>query len=153
MYFDYDYMAKKQSTYEYITTFDPLWAKVASAEQAKGVAGHLKDFEHDYGVAMSTTDSGVQWDLPYGWAPTHWPTVEGLLNYGYKSDALRVAKNWNGLIDASLARSGAIKEKYDVVTGSGQIALKTGYKSNEIGFGWTNGVYLKFQEVLAADAK
>jgi alpha,alpha-trehalase len=153
MYFDYDYMAGKQSTYEYITTFDPLWAKVASAEQAKGVAGHLKDFEHDYGVAMSTTDSGVQWDLPYGWAPTHWPTVEGLLNYGYKSDALRVAKNWNGLIDASLARSGAIKEKYDVVTGTGQVALQTGYKSNEIGFGWTNGVYLKFQEVLAADAK
>jgi alpha,alpha-trehalase len=153
MYFDYDFMAGKQSSYEYITTFDPLWARMASKEQAKGVAGHLKDFEHDYGVAMSMTDSGVQWDLPYGWAPTHWPTVEGLLNYGYKSDAMRVAKDWNGLIDASLARSGAIKEKYDVVSGTGNVELKTGYKSNEIGFGWTNGVYLEFQSLLDANAK
>jgi alpha,alpha-trehalase len=153
MYFDYDFMAGKQSSYEYITTFDPLWARMASKEQAKGVAGHLKDFEHDYGVAMSMTDSGVQWDLPYGWAPTHWPTVEGLLNYGYKSDAMRVAKDWNGLIDASLARSGAIKEKYDVVSGTGNVELKTGYKSNEIGFGWTNGVYLEFKSLLDANAK
>jgi alpha,alpha-trehalase len=65
---------------------------------------------------------------------------------------LRVARKWNGLIDSSLAESGAIKEKYNVVTG-GKVDLKTGYKSNEIGFGWTNGVYLKFQQLLAAEAK
>jgi alpha,alpha-trehalase len=149
MYFDYDFIAGKQSTYKYITTFDPLWAGVASKSQAAGVLGHLKDLEHAHGVAMSTTDSGVQWDLPYGWAPTQWPVVEGLLKYGYKSDAVRVAHEWNALIDDSLARSGAIKEKYDVVSGTGDLALKTGYKSNEIGFGWTNGVYLKFARLLA----
>jgi alpha,alpha-trehalase len=148
-YFDYDYVAGKQSNYEYVTMFDPLWAGVASQRQAAAVVGHLKDLEHAYGVAMSTTDSGVQWDLPYGWAPTHWPVVEGLLAYGYKSDATRIAREWNGLIDDGLARSGAIKEKYDVVSGTGNLNLKTGYKSNEIGFGWTNGVYLKFAHLLA----
>jgi alpha,alpha-trehalase len=153
MYFDYDYMAGKQSTYKYITTFDPLWSGEASRQQAAGVLAHLPDFEHKYGVAMSTTDSGVQWDLPYGWAPTHWPTVEGLLNYGYKSDALRVAGEWNGLIDNALARSGFIKEKYDVVSGTGELAIQTGYKTNEIGFGWTNAVYLKFAHLLDDNQK
>jgi alpha,alpha-trehalase len=152
MYFDYDYIAAKQSTYKYITTFDPLWSGVASKKQAAGVESHLPDFEHKFGVAMSTTDSGVQWDLPYGWAPTHWPTVEGLLAYGYKSGGLRVAREWNGLIDESLAGSGAIKEKYDVVNGTGELALRTGYKTNEIGFGWTNGVYLKFARLLETPA-
>jgi alpha,alpha-trehalase len=152
MYFDYDFMAGKPSDYVYVTTFDPLWAGAASKQQAQQVVGHLRDLEHDYGVAMSTTDSGVQWDLPFGWAPTQWPVVEGMISYGYKPDALRVARKWNGLIDSSLAESGAIKEKYNVVTG-GKVDLKTGYKSNEIGFGWTNGVYLKFQQLLAAEAK
>jgi alpha,alpha-trehalase len=35
------------------------------------------------------------------------------------------------------------------VSGTGNLNLKTGYKSNEIGFGWTNGVYLKFAHLLA----
>jgi len=37
MYFDYDFMAGKQSTYDYLTTFYPLWAGAADAQQAKAV--------------------------------------------------------------------------------------------------------------------
>lgn len=32
MYFDYDYIAGKQSTYDYLTTFYPLWAGAADAQ-------------------------------------------------------------------------------------------------------------------------
>jgi neutral trehalase len=30
--------------------------------------------------------------------------------------------------------------------------VTTGYKSNEIGFGWSNAVYLKMKEIVAAPA-
>ena len=71
MYFDYDFMAGKQSSYDYLTTFYPLWAGAASAAQAQQVERNVKLFEKPGGLAMSTNDSGVQWDLPYGWAPAN----------------------------------------------------------------------------------
>ncbi len=148
MYFDYDFVASRQSTYKYVTTFDPLWAGAASRQQAAAVEKHLADFEHEHGLAMSTFASGVQWDLPFGWAPCNWPSAVGLNDYGYRDDALRIARKWNTMVDASLAQIGTIREKYDVTTGSPDSTIKIGYKSNEIGFGWTNAAYEKFRAML-----
>jgi alpha,alpha-trehalase len=38
------------------------------------------------------------------------------------------------------------------VTGAANSQIAIGYKSNEIGFGWTNGVYLKMRDLLAGEA-
>jgi alpha,alpha-trehalase len=49
---------------------------------------------------------------------------------------------------------GTIKEKYDVVTGSSDIAgLRFGYLSNEIGFGWTNAAFLVIYNELSPRAR
>jgi alpha,alpha-trehalase len=32
------------------------------------------------------------------------------------------------------------------------VRVSAGYKTNEIGFGWTNGVYLKMKEVMRKPA-
>ena len=69
MYFDYDFEKGEQATYDYITTFYPLWAGAANEEQIAGVEKNLKLIEQPGGIAMSDYDSGVQWDLPFGWAP------------------------------------------------------------------------------------
>ena len=53
-------------------------------------------------------------------------------------------------IDRGFAGDGTIREKYNMVTGDAKVAIKGGYKDNVIGFGWTNGVYLKLTELLAA---
>jgi alpha,alpha-trehalase len=45
-------------------------------------------------------------------------------------------------------RDGTIREKYDMDTGSSDINVTTGYKTNVIGFGWTNGVYLQMEHLL-----
>ncbi|MCL6464868.1 MAG: hypothetical protein K6T49_10115, partial [Acidobacterium ailaaui] len=42
------------------------------------------------------------------------------------------------------------REKYDVVHGSSEMSIATGYKGNQVGFGWTNAVYLKMQQLLAS---
>lgn len=53
LYFDYDFVSHMQSSYEYATTFYPLWAGLASAEQARAVVRNLGLFEQRGGLAMS----------------------------------------------------------------------------------------------------
>jgi len=33
------------------------------------------------------------------------------------------------------------------------VRVSAGYTQNVVGFGWTNGVYLKLQEILRGDAE
>ncbi len=152
LYFDYNYVTATRSTYEYITTFYPLWAGAASPAQARAVAANLPLFLKPGGVAMSTIESGVQWDLPYGWAPTTYFAVAGLERAGADPQAREVARRFLRSVDAGYAADGTIREKYNVVSADANVQVRAGYKQNVIGFGWTNGVYLKLRQLLAAPA-
>ena len=37
-------------------------------------------------------------------------------------------------------------------TGNANVQVSTGYKTNEIGFGWTNAVYLKMRQIMTEPA-
>lgn len=148
MYFDYDFATGKRSTYNYLITFYPLWAGAASAAQAQQVEAHLGLFEKKGGLAMSTTDSGEQWDLPYGWAPTTWLAVKGMADFGDMKDASRVAREFMTTVRDNFDCEGAIREKYNVVTGSSTFHATAGYSQNVVGFGWTNAVYLELEDLL-----
>lgn len=152
LYMDYDFVTKKRSTYEFVATFYPLWAGVASKAQADSVHEHLGLFERPGGVATSDVASGVQWDLPFGWAPTIWLTASGLERAGYHADAGRIAKEFSKTVLDNFETDGTMREKYNVVDGSANVKVAAGYKSNVVGFGWTNGVYLKLQDILAEPA-
>jgi alpha,alpha-trehalase len=149
MFYDYDFVTQKQSTYNYLTTFYPLWAGLATREQGAALERHFSLFEHDGGLAMSDNNSGTQWDLPFGWAPTNWLAVEGLAEYGFKEDAARGAQEFSQTVLQNFQNDGTIREKYNVISGSANVAVATGYKSNVVGFGWTNGVYLRMQELTS----
>jgi len=97
---------------------------------------------------MSNTDTGMQWDEPFGWAPTNWVGVAGLVTAGFRDDAKRIAAKWNATVDKGFANDGTIREKYNVVSADSNVQVSTGYKANQIGFGWTNAVYLKMKEVI-----
>jgi alpha,alpha-trehalase len=148
MYFDYDDQTGKQSSYNYVTTFYPLFGGAASAEQAKKVEASLGLFNHKGGLAMSTTDSGVQWDLPFGWAPATWVAVDGMKESGDMRDAALVSQEFTATIRDNFACEHTIREKYDVVTGSSEVQVATGYRQNVIGFGWTNAVFLRMNSLL-----
>ena len=149
LFYDFDITTGKQSTYNYVTTFYPLWAGLASKQQAAAVESHLKIFEHDGGLAMSDTVSGTQWDQPFGWAPTNWLAVAGLERYGFHADAARISQHFTKTVATNFAHDGTLREKYNVVDGSANVKVAAGYKSNVVGFGWTNGVYLRMQQLLA----
>ena len=149
MFYDYNFTTRQPSTYNYITVFYPLWANLASPQQASELERHLSVFEHDGGLAMSDYDSGTQWDLPFGWAPTSWLAIKGLDQSGFAGDAGRVAAKFSETIRQNFEHDGTIREKYNVVSGSANVEVATGYKSNVVGFGWTNGVYLEMNDLLS----
>ena len=97
---------------------------------------------------MSTKDTGVQWDYPYGWAPIQLLAVEGLRRYGYNAEADRISCKFLSMVLTNFVRDGNIREKYNVVTDSSNLKLSEGYRDNIVGFGWTNGVFLELLNTL-----
>jgi alpha,alpha-trehalase len=146
---DYDFIHAKPSSYAYITSLYPLWAGVAAREQASQMVQKLSLFERPGGLSMSNTQSGMQWDDPYGWAPVNWIAVAGLDASGFRVEAKRIARTFDRTVDNGFAQDGTIREKYNVAAGNANVQVTAGYKANVIGFGWTNGVYLKMKEVIA----
>lgn len=60
IFFDCDFEAAKRSTYEYATTFYPLWAGWATAPQAAAVRKSVKKLERSGGIMTSSYVTGVQ---------------------------------------------------------------------------------------------
>jgi alpha,alpha-trehalase len=116
-----------------------------------GIAKNLSLFEQSGGVAMSTKETGVQWDYPFGWAPIQLLAVDGLRRYGYDQDANRISRKFLSMVLANFTRDENLREKYNVVTDSSNIQVALGYRDNVIGFGWTNGVFLELLSQLPSD--
>jgi alpha,alpha-trehalase len=148
MFFDYNIQKKQRSDYQYITTFYPLWAGLATPEQAKALHANLHIFDEPGGLLMSPYYTGVQWDYPYGWAPNNLLAIEGLRRYKFDDDANRLSVAWLGTIVENFRRDGTIREKYNVVTRSSESKVRVGYQENMVGFGWTNGVFLELLQAL-----
>jgi len=143
LYFDYNFESGKRSSYEFVTTFYPLWAGLANQSQFRAVLRNLKDFEQAGGLATSTNNSGAQWDYPYGWAPLQLLAIEGMRQSGDQLDADRISCKFLSTVMDNFQREGTIREKYNVVTRSSEAPVTAGYKANVIGFGWTNGVFVR----------
>ncbi len=143
LFFDYNFETSRMSNYKYATTFYPLWAGLATPEQAKAVAANLKVFERPGGIPMSTQETGAQWDLPYGWGNIEMLAIDGLRRYGYNADADRVSYEFLSTVAENFRRDGNIREKYNVVTRSSEAHVELGYEMNVVGFGWTNAAFLE----------
>ena len=152
LFFDYNFKTRRQSNYEFATTFCPLWAGLATPEEARAVERNLKLFEQPGGPVSSTHQTGAQWDYPYGWAPLELMAVEGLRRYGYDQDANRLSREFLSMVLENFRHDGTIREKYNVVTRSSETHIQVGYTANVIGFGWTNGVFLALLNELPGKA-
>ena len=151
MYFDYNFDRQERSTYVYITTFYPLWAGVATKEQAAAVVKNVGKLEQPGGLVMSPYESEGQWDFPYAWAPTQLIAIEGMRKYGFNPDADRISYNFLSMVAENFRHDGTIREKYNAVTRSSETAVKAGYNINVVGFGWTNAAFLVFLHELPAE--
>ncbi|MGH9644196.1 MAG: trehalase family glycosidase, partial [Terriglobales bacterium] len=153
LFYDYNFEKQARSTYDYVTTFYPLWAGLATPEQARAVVEHINIFERPGGLVMSPYKTGGQWDSPYAWAPNQLLADEGMRRYGFNSDADRVSLKFLSMVMKNFHRDGTIREKYDAVKRSSETQVTAGYHMNIVGFGWTNGVFLALlHELPQSDA-
>lgn len=152
-FFDYDFTTQAQTGYESATGLWPLWAQMATPEQAEQAIKHAT-LEKGGLAGSSLLSRGPlseqrpprQWDYPYGWAPHQMMAWEGLQNYG--QDPSEWAYRWLHMVTKNAVHfNGVIPEKYDVVTASHEVFAEYGnvgadfdYITKE-GFGWTNASY------------
>ncbi|HMP30602.1 MAG TPA: trehalase family glycosidase, partial [Saprospiraceae bacterium] len=125
----------------------PLFVGIANELQAKYVSKIIEDQLLESGGLLTTNQyTKHQWDAPNGWAPLQWIGVKGLLNYGYRDLAYKIAKRWTNLNEKVFQSTGKMMEKYNVV----DLTLEAGGGEYEVqdGFGWTNGVYLALKKIL-----
>ncbi|MFA5140112.1 MAG: trehalase family glycosidase [Elusimicrobiota bacterium] len=158
LFFDYDVKNHRRSGYVSATTFYPLWAGLATDEQARAVVKNaLPELELPAGLAatsqasrgpLSRTRPERQWDYPNGWAPHQMLAWKGLERYGLPADARRLTYRWLWAI-AKNARdyNGTVPEKLDVQKAShkvfaeyGNVGTKFAYITKE-GFGWMNASF------------
>ena len=151
MFFDYNFVTHARSSYEYATTFYPLWAGLASKGQGKSVASKVALFEQPGGLAMSRPESQGQWDYPYGWAPIQLLAGEGLRSYDFGGEADRLAYKFLGMVLEDFRSDHTLREKYNVVSRTTETHIGAGYAQNVTGFGWTNGVFLELLHEAPAE--
>jgi alpha,alpha-trehalase len=152
-FFDYNFVAQRIDPTPTLAGFYPMWAGVATDEQAaRMVDGWLMRFEHAGGlVASLTSQTGRQWAYPNGWAPLQWVVATGLERTGFADDAMRLREKWCRTCTRAFATSGVLWEKYNVV--EPEAAGEGGLYGHVTGFGWTNGVFVDFARRLLASVQ
>ncbi|HLT08807.1 MAG TPA: alpha,alpha-trehalase TreF [Cyclobacteriaceae bacterium] len=145
-FMDYDTVSHKPTKVMSLAGVYPLFFNIASQKQASRVHEHIvKSFLQPGGVVSTLHQSGQQWDFPNGWPPLQYLTYIGLSNYGFYETAEELKRRWIANNDEVFKQTGKMMEKYNVVD-LGQPAGGGEYP-NQDGFGWTNGIYLKFKSL------
>ncbi|NQZ82424.1 MAG: alpha,alpha-trehalase TreF [Colwellia sp.] len=146
-FMDYDIDSKNHSSVKSLAGVLPLFVELANSKQAERVSKVIgNEFLKKGGLVTTCIKSSQQWDAPNGWAPLHWFTVKGLMQYQHDELAEIIQQRWLDTINVYFKRTGKIMEKYNVFQ---QTSTASGgeYDVQE-GFGWTNGVYQVFSSYL-----
>jgi alpha,alpha-trehalase len=153
IFLDYNYKEKRHSKVKSLASFHPLWAGLASKEQALSTIKYLNLFENEYGLTACEKGNSkyvYQWDYPNGWPPLHFVAIEGLKKYGFLDDAVRIAGKFINVICRNFEQTGDLWEKYNVVDGS--LKVQDEYKMPAM-MGWTAAVFVYFEELLLYTGK
>ncbi|KAK3851321.1 hypothetical protein Pcinc_042021 [Petrolisthes cinctipes] len=141
----------------YPSNLMPLWTETYGSERSpkyivERVVAYLDRINiisFPGGIPTSYLDSGEQWDFPNNWAPLQYIVVMGLYKankYNHRAGILArdLARIWllNVYYTYLNYTPHELMEKYKVTeVGS---AGHGGEYTTQLGFGWTNGVVIKF---------
>ncbi len=109
--------------------FLPMYAKIATEEQAKEMVKHIFDpetFGSEFGVTtlskdekmfdLSVTNNPSNWLGPI-WLVANYCVFRGLMNYGYREEAKLLCERTLTLLGEDLKETGSLHEYYDPFTG------------------------------------
>ena len=148
LYYHVDVMGKKTSVqtqevtwvvplkFRAWTCFMPMWAGIAPKEYAERmVKEHLmneEEFYSDFGIRTMAkneplhnteeTSNPSNWQGPV-WIVSTYLVFKGLLNYGYKEEAEKIARNLLDNLKADINKNGAMHEYYNPETGKSKMHL------------------------------
>jgi alpha,alpha-trehalase len=169
-FFDYNFKTQKQNIFLSATSFFPLWAKIATQEQAdKIIAKCLPKLVYLGGIAgcseaalsnISDDQMQRQWDFPNGWPPHQILIWQGLIHYGYEEKAQELIYRWLWMITKNACDyNGTVPEKYNVVSASHKVFAEYGNQGTDFeyisreGFGWMNASFQLGLSLLNEDLK
>ncbi len=130
-----------------------MLCNVPSREYAEKMRKSLSVLEYDFGISACQKhgiEGDFQWDYPNAWPPLQYAAVKGLLNYGYRDDALRIAGKYAAAVEQTFKKTGNLWEKYNVVDGSDN--AKNEYEMPPM-LGWSAGVYLYCKNLLEKEER
>lgn len=123
------------------TIYAPLFAGIATQEEADRIALAGKTLHHAYGVAASDDyASPHQWDGLNGWAPAQMMAVSGLNRYGHEIGARDLARRWTQGVANSFSQQAAFYERLNVGNAAPPALQDHQYPVQE-GFLWTNASF------------
>jgi alpha,alpha-trehalase len=124
------------------TAFAPLFAGIASAQQAERVCKATQPLLRRGGIAGSSRfESMEQWDGDNGWAPAQMMAVSGLAQYGFDAPAGDIARRWVDALAATFGAHGGFFERINVETCGLPVRKGHQYPVQE-GFLWTNSSFV-----------
>ncbi len=142
-YFDYDFIEKKPTEVYSLAGIFPLFFNITKVLPARNMIGIIEEkFLKEGGLVTTTDNTKQQWDAPNGWAPLQYIAYKSMWKYGFFDLANTIKSRWMQTNEKVYAETGKMTEKYNVETLN--INAGGGEYPNQDGFGWTNGVYLKF---------
>lgn len=142
-YFDYNFVTKKHTDVYSLAGIFPIFFNVARQIQVRKMVKIIETkFLKEGGLITTINNTKQQWDAPNGWAPLQYITYKGLIKYGFFDLANSIKTRWVQTNEKVYAQTGKMTEKYNVETPNTNAG--GGEYPNQDGFGWTNGVYLKF---------
>lgn len=144
-YFDYQYRNQAHTPHYTLAGMFPFFLAIAHDTQAAPVAKLIEEkFLYAGGLVTTLAATGQQWDAPNGWAPLQWVTYYGLKRSPYNQHGLaeKIRQHWMRNNEKVYAATGKMMEKYNVT--DMELEAGGGEYPNQDGFGWTNGVYLRF---------
>lgn len=109
--------------------FIPMYARIATEEQASALVKHLFDpntFGSDYGLTtlakdekmfdLSVTNNPSNWLGPV-WLVANYVAFRALMNYGYRKEAETICERTLTLLGRDLEKTGSLHEYYNPFTG------------------------------------
>lgn len=109
--------------------FIPMWAGIATKEQAAYLVEHMLDkdtFYSDYGITtlskdekmfnLSATNNPSNWLGPI-WLVANYIVFRGLMNYGYAAEAKDLFNRTKKLLKDDLEKTGSLHEYYNPFNG------------------------------------
>lgn len=153
LFYDYDFVSGRRSNVLSAAVFSLLFNGVLSEKEArKLIPPALRSLEFRYGISACEDKAyaGIdyQWSYPNGWAPLNYLAVNGLIRYGYKEEAFRIARKYLTAIVNIYKETGNLWEKYNVNEGNVNVANE--YKLPAM-LGWTAGTFVWISQYCLKD--